>query len=223
MNQLWTIETHAHTAEVSLCGKLAGAEVARAVKAAGCDAIIITDHYTPEFFEWDLSKEAYAARVDDFFAGCRAVREEGEKIGLAVFPAFEIRISAGPEDYLIYGVSADELKKLGNLAHLSLPELREKIHSTPHGLLIQAHPFREYLTCQDAALLDGVEVCNANPRHNSHNDKALAFAQEHGLLMTAGSDVHQSMDPGAALMSCPPFADIHEFADLLKDGKVTRK
>lgn len=223
MNQLWTIETHAHTAEVSLCGQLMGAEVARAVKAVGCGATLITDHYTPEFFAKDLPQEQYAVRVDDFFAGYRAAKEEGEKIGLAVFPAFEIRISAGPEDYLVYGVSPEELKVLGNLAHLSLVQLREKIHSTPHGLLIQAHPFREYLSCQDASLLDGVEVCNANPRHNSHNDRALAFAQANGLLKTAGSDVHQSMDPGAALMSCPAFKDIHEFADLLRAGKVVLK
>ncbi len=118
----------------------------------------MTDHYTPEFFPEGLEGAAYEARVDDFFAGYRAAKAEGEAIGLAVFPALEVRISAGPEDYLVYGVTIEELKKLGNLAHLTLPQLREKVHSTPDGLLIQAHPFRGYLKCQDAALLDGVEA-----------------------------------------------------------------
>lgn len=223
MDRLWTIETHAHSAEVSLCAKLYGAQTARAVKQAGCHAMILTDHYTPEFFPADLKGTAYEARVDDFFAGYRAAKAEGEIIGLAVFPALEVRIASGPEDYLIYGVTIEELKTLGNLAHLTLPQLRQRVHATPDGLLIQAHPFREYLTCQDPALLDGVEVCNGNPRHNSHNDRAHAFAQEHGLLMTAGSDVHESMDPGGALMTCPPFADIRQFARLLRSGSVQRK
>ena len=186
MDRLWTIETHAHSAEVSLCAKLYGAQTALAVKNAGCDAMILTDHYTPEFFPADLKGTAYEARVDDFFAGYRAAKAEGEIIGLAV------RIAAGPEDYLIYGVTIEELKTLGNLAHLTLPQLRERVHATPDGLLIQAHPFREYLTCQDPALLDGVEV-------------------------------HESMDPGGALMTCPPFADIRQFARLLRSGSVQRK
>ena len=201
MDRLWTIETHAHSAEVSLCAKLYGAQTALAVKNAGCDAMILTDHYTPEFFPADLKGTAYEARVDDFFAGYRAAKAEGEIIGLAVFPALEVRIASGPEDYLIYGVTIEELKTLGNLAHLTLPQLRERVHATP----------------------DGVEVCNGNPRHNSHNDRAYAFAQEHGLLMTAGSDVHESMDPGGALMTCPPFADIRQFARLLRSGSVQRK
>ena len=117
----------------------------------------------------------------------------------------------------------EELKRLGDLAHLTLPQLREKVHSTPDGLLIQAHPFRGYVKCQDAALLDGVEVFNGNPRHDSHNDRALAFAQANHLLMTAGSDVHESMDPGGALMVCPPFADIREFARLVRAGRAVRK
>lgn len=221
MDGLWTIETHAHSAEVSLCAKLYGAETARGVKAAGCDALIMTDHYTPEFFPQGLEGAAYEARVDDFFAGYRAAKAEGEAIGLAVFPALEVRIAAGPEDYLVYGVTIEELKRLGNLAHLTLPQLREKVHSTQEGLLIQAHPFRGYLKCQDAALLDGVEVFNGNPRHDSHNDKALAFARQHKLLMTAGSDVHESMDPGGALMVCPPFADLRGFARLLRQGLVS--
>lgn len=217
---LWNVESHAHTAEVSGCAKMPAAEMIRQCKAAGCDAVIVTDHYTPDFFDESLSPEAYAARVDDFFSGYRAAKAEGDLLGVAVFPALEVRITAGMEDYLVYGISPDELKALGNLAYLSLPQLREKIHSTPHGLLIQAHPFRGYLNCQPAELLDGVEINNANPRHNSHNDRALTFAVANNLLHTSGSDVHQLGDAGAALMTAPPFASIHEFADLLRSHQT---
>ena len=113
---LWNIESHAHTAEVSGCAKMSAAEMIRQCKTAGCDAVIITDHYTPEFFAESLSPEAYAARVDDFFAGYRAAKAEGNLLGIAVFPALEVRIDSGREDYLIYGISPEELKSLGNLA-----------------------------------------------------------------------------------------------------------
>jgi len=221
MTNLWKIEAHAHTGEISLCAKMSAAEMIGQCAAAGCDAVIVTDHYTPEFFAEDLSAEAYAARVDDFFAGYRAAKEEGDRIGVAVFPALEVRITAGMEDYLVYGISPEELKTLGNLAYLTLEQLRDKIHSTKCGLLIQAHPFRGYLNCQPAHLLDGVEINNANPRHNSHNDQALAFAEANGLLHTAGSDVHQLGDAGAALMTTPPFTSIEEFATLIRTGKTT--
>lgn len=219
-NTLWNIEAHAHTAEISLCAKMSAAEMIQQCKAAGCDAVIVTDHYTPEFFAEDLTPAAYAARLHDFFAGYRAAKAEGDRIGVTVFPALEVRITAGYEDYLVYGISPEELEPLGCLAYLTLEQLREKIHSTPDGLLIQAHPFRGYLNCQPAHLLDGVEVNNANPRHDSHNDKALAFAEDNGLLHTAGSDVHQLGDAGAALMTTPPFTSINEFARLIRAGKT---
>ena len=40
----------------------------------------------------------------------------------------------------------------------------------------------------------GVEVFNGNPRHDSHNDLARRFAEEHGLRMLSGSDAHQPQD-----------------------------
>ena len=67
------------------------------------------------------------------------------------------------EDYPIYGVTPEELERIGCLAHLSLPELREAVHSVPDAILVQAHPYRGYLHCMPAGLLDGVEVCNENP------------------------------------------------------------
>ena len=39
------IETHLHTLEGSACGRATGAGQARARKAEGYDAIIVTDHF----------------------------------------------------------------------------------------------------------------------------------------------------------------------------------
>ena len=45
MEKLYKIETHMHTSQGSACAVSTGEEMARAHKAAGYDAIIITDHF----------------------------------------------------------------------------------------------------------------------------------------------------------------------------------
>lgn len=218
MESLWRVETHAHTAPVSPCGRLAPEQLVEQVRAAGYDALFVTDHYTPEFFAVHPTGEDYRVYLERYFSGYRRAAEAGRKAGLRVFPGLEVRLYDGPEDYLVYGVSPEQLAELPCLAFLSLEELHAAVRSTPDGVLVQAHPYRDSLTCQDARHLDGIEVLNANPRHDSHNDRALAYAQAHGLLMTAGSDVHQVGDAGGASMVCPPFSNGQEFARLLRQG-----
>ncbi|MFQ9846849.1 MAG: PHP-associated domain-containing protein [[Clostridium] leptum] len=45
-----------------------------------------------------------------------------------------------------------------------------------------------------AAYLDGVEVMNGNPRHNSHNEDAASFCRTNGLVGLSGSDFHEWED-----------------------------
>lgn len=45
-----------------------------------------------------------------------------------------------------------------------------------------------------AAYLDGVEVMNGNPRHDSHNEDAAAYCRANGLIGISGSDFHQWED-----------------------------
>lgn len=171
MESLWRVETHAHTAPVSPCGRLAPEQLVEQVRAAGYDALFVTDHYTPEFFAVHPTGEDYRIYLERYFSGYRRAAEAGRKAGLRVFPGLEVRLYDGPEDYLVYGVSPEQLAELPCLAFLSLEELHAAVRSTPDGVLVQAHPYRDYLTCQDARHLDGIEVLNANPRHDSHNDR----------------------------------------------------
>ena len=90
------------------------------------------------------------------------------------------------------------------------------------ALLIQAHPFRGKCTPAPAELLDGVEVLNLNPRHDSRNDLALAYAEEHHLLMTAGSDCHRPGDEGTTGILAETLPeDSFGYADLIRSGKYT--
>ena len=109
METFWKVEAHAHTAQVSLCAKMPAEQMVHQVKGAGCDAVIVTDHYTPEFFP--DNQRNYAQRLHDYFEGYRCAKAEGDRIGLHVFPALEVRTAAGMEDYLIYGVTPEELEQ----------------------------------------------------------------------------------------------------------------
>ena len=90
------------------------------------------------------------------------------------------------------------------------------------ALLVQAHPFRKKCTPAPAEYLDGIEVLNLNPRHDSHNDLALAYAKEHHLIMTAGSDCHRPGDQGTTgILSDTLPEDSFGLADLLRSGNYT--
>lgn len=59
---------------------------------------------------------------------------------------------------------------------------------------MQAHPFRNGLKIVDPKHLDGIETYNGNPRHDSRNEIAKAWAQKFGMLETSGSDFHERED-----------------------------
>ncbi|MCL1964195.1 MAG: GNAT family N-acetyltransferase, partial [Firmicutes bacterium] len=51
--------------------------------------------------------------------------------------------------------------------------------------------------------IDGIEIFNGNPRHNSQNRLAAGFAARHGLRTIVGSDIHHKGDAGAVGMMVP--------------------
>ena len=64
-------------------------------------------------------------------------------------------------------------------------------------IIIQAHPFRPYIYRANPKYLDGVEIFNGNPRHNSSNDIAEMWAKKYDLMVTSGSDYHEIEDLGS--------------------------
>ena len=90
------------------------------------------------------------------------------------------------------------------------------------ALLVQAHPYRKKCTPAFACYLDGVEVLNLNPRHDSRNDRAEEYAALHGLLRTGGSDCHRSEDIAAGGILAEELPeDTAGFVRLLRSGKYT--
>lgn len=184
-------ETHFHTAETSPCGSVPAVDGVRAYKEQGYDGIVVTDHFFSGFFD-GLSGD-WHEKATVWLSGYRVAKAEGERVGLTVLLGMEWRCRESSEDYLVYGFSEQDIFDLPELPELSPAAFCELAHKRG-WMVFQAHPFRPHLKRLDPALLDGIEVYNGNPRHQSRNEIAEAFARENGLLMLSGSDFHEWED-----------------------------
>ena len=197
------IDPHVHTAEVSACSHLPAVELVRLYHARRHDAVIVTDHFTQEYFEGrGFRSLRWSERVACFLQGYRRACREGKRLGVRVFLGAEVRLPGSVNDYLVYGLDESQLRKTPPLHQLDLPSLSSLVRREG-GIVVQAHPFRSMCTPADPRLLDGVETFNGNPRHRSGNDLAEAFAERHGLLRLSGSDAHQEQDVGRGGMLLP--------------------
>jgi predicted metal-dependent phosphoesterase TrpH len=91
------------------------------------------------------------------------------------------------------------------------------------------HPFdpmRKNLTeaslvdISNAGLVDAVEGHNSKTSLKSLNARAVAFADERGLAIGAGSDAHVPLALGSAYIEMPDFDGPHDFLSKLREGTV---
>jgi len=197
----YRIETHAHTNTVSPCGQLSPAELVAGYAAAGYSGLIVTDHLVHWLPVFD-GIDSWPDRVHAYFSGYRAARAAARGTGLTVYPGFELTFAELPgNDFLVYGLDEELLVELPEVYWME-PASFKRLANAAGALIFQAHPFRGRGPVEPQ-LLDGVEVCNGNPRHDSRNDLAAAFASRHDLLEIGGSDAHQTDDIGRAGITVP--------------------
>ncbi|OJU10885.1 MAG: hypothetical protein BGN88_09000 [Clostridiales bacterium 43-6] len=215
--RMYKIETHLHTAQSSTCGKVEAKEAVTLLHESGYSAAAVTDHFYKTRFD-SYGDIPIAEKISLWKQGYEAAREQGERLGFKIYYGMEIRFTESPNDYLVYGISDELLAESPELFRMTEKEF--KAFADRHHLFVaQAHPFREHITPADPKNIHGVEVHNGNPRHDSHNEKALAFGEEHNLILLSGSDFHQTEDcsRGGILSKTLPQND-REFADLLFSG-----
>jgi predicted metal-dependent phosphoesterase TrpH len=187
---------HTHS-EASPDSRTPIAEQARGVRAAGIDVICATDHNTIDG----------ALRLRELADGFRVVigeevsTRDGEIIGL----------------FLDHAIPRD----------LSGEETIARIHDQG-GLVVVPHPFsinRRY-HIRRASLdrlrpqIDALEIFNAREAIFLNNRSAAAYAKEHDLLGTAGSDAHRVAEIGRAFVEMPDFAGRADFLESLRQGVV---
>lgn len=212
-------ETHMHTSEGSACGFCSGAEMADIYHKAGYTGIIVTDH----FFYGNTAVNrslAWSDWVEQYCLGFEHAKAKGDRIGLQVFFGWEAGYR-GPE-FLVYGLDKEWLLTHPEIRDATVEEQLALVH-TDGGIVIQAHPFREASYIKEIKLfpssVDGVEVYNASHiseykgiPHPEFNIKALAYAKEHDLPMTAGSDQHDETMFWGGMVFERKLEDIHDFA-----------
>lgn len=72
-------------------------------------------------------------------------------------------------------------------------------------------------------LVDAIEIFNARVVRPGMNDEALAYAAQHQLAGTAGSDAHSLLEIGAVALDLPDFDDADTLRAAIRQGKVVGK
>lgn len=193
---MYKYDIHVHTSETSCCGRIPAAETVALYKAAGYTGICITDHYSHSCFDWE--EGTWREKSDRFLAGYRAAKDAAGE-GLDIILGAELHFGTPKSapyrsnDYLVYGLDEELIYAYPELHHITLPEF-SKIAKKHDLLIIQAHPMRDNMELVHLDLLDGIEVYNAHPNHNSRNSEVAEFVRTCGrdFILTSGSDCHDT-------------------------------
>ncbi len=213
------VELHAHCSPASPCGDLPADAVVRVFHDAGYQALALTNHFFPRLSQQilgEMDKEKYLAM---YFDNYKAACEEGAKLGMPVWLGAELRWCAqGDSDYLIYGVDEPMLREIFDYLDADAATFVRDCKSEK-SFFIQAHPMRTNCVPLDAALLDGVEVFNMHPNHNSRVALTARQYAAAGLRVTMGTDYHH---PGHHGLCATRFTSLPQdsfaLAALLKSG-----
>lgn len=217
-------ETHLHTSQSSACAHNTGWEMAKAAHEAGYAGIIVTDHNWGGNTCVDRSLP-WEEWVDKFAEGYRDAKRYGDGHDFDVFFGYEA--GYGGTEFLIYGVSPQWMAAHPELRAASVEEQFALVHEAG-GMVIHAHPYREEWYIPRIRLypehVDGVEGINAthsSPLSTSHNDpaydaRAMAYAREHDLPMTAGSDIHSTRLFGGGMAFRRRLTSVEDFCEAVR-------
>ncbi len=191
------LHTHSYYSYDALCSPR---KMLKAAQVKGLDGIAITDHDTTK--GWDDAIKAAKGLNMLIVLGEEIKTKQGDVLGLFL---------------------TKEIKGKGEDAVKVIKEIKEQ-----GGVAIIPHPFhygqrfKEDLNkCKD--LIDGIEVFNARLPFGGADKKALAYAQENNLTMTAGSDAHFYAGVGYAYTIVEGVSNLDEFKKGILAGQTKTK
>lgn len=204
-------ELHAHTTPASTCSQITPEHMIEVYSKLGYTSIALTNHLITE--ERD-GKEKIKSYLDDFYK----TRELGKKQGINVILGAEIRFTENVNDYLIYGIDEDELITIYDMLDLGIKEFYKQ-YKNEKNIIIQAHPFRDMITPVEYNSVDGYEVFNLHPGHNSRIGFAAQYAKAQGGIITAGTDYHHFNHEGmCAIITKEAVTNSVNLASILKNN-----
>lgn len=198
MTPNWQVELHCHT-ERSKDSLVKPEQIIRICGERGIDKIAITDHNTA-----DGAIAMHKQLPDLVIVGEEIMTTYGEILGYFM------------QETIPAGLSPEE----------TIRRLRDQ------GAAISvSHPFDRFRkgAWQEADLLriidkvDAIEIFNARCLLPQDNAKAVAFAKQHHVLGTAGSDAHTRYEYGRGMVRVEPFEDAASFLNVLRHAEyITR-
>lgn len=212
---VYKYDLHVHTSPVSKCGDLSPQEVVDAYATLGFSGIVITNHFSESVLNGKSKDEFLEYYLSDY----HTAREYGKKKGLDVFPGLEMRFPENNNDYLVYGIDENDICRAFDYIYTDY-EAFYKGFKNDRNLIIQAHPFRSSCTLQRLDILDGIEVYNMHPGHNSRVALAAKLVHDNPhLCITGGTDFHHENHQGMCAM-CFEEKVSHSFklAEIIRSG-----
>ena len=208
-------DLHVHTSPVSKCGDFSPEEVVDKYIKAGFDGIVLTNHFSASALKEYKTKEEL---LDFYLSDYKKAYEYGREKGFSVFLGLEIRFPENDNDYLVYGIDEDDVKLAYDYIFTDY-ETFYKEFKNDRNVIIQAHPFRNSCVLQKLDIIDGIEVFNMHPGHNSKIAFAAKLVQENPqLLVTGGSDFHhEGHEAMCALCSKDALADSFAISETIKN------
>lgn len=216
------IDMHTHSLPVSGCAHHEPELVPEFLKAAGIDAIVLTNHYC----NWHCKKlgdtlEEQAKVYVDTFKRCK---EKGESIGVKVFFGAEIKLDkeVNAPEFLLYGLSEEAFLESYPLYNVSQKELFDFCEKN-NILMVQSHPYRseQGYSPADMNYAHGVEVYNPHLCFPARYEEALKLATDNDKIKTSGSDFHVKDQAGLAGMIVPDdICDQFMLRDFLRERKA---
>ena len=211
----YRIELHAHTKPVSPCSEIPPAGLVKAYLDQGFHGVVITNHFNLEYLLGLPKEEA----LDYYLSGYEETKKAAEGTGLQVFLGTEIRFNEHPNEYMIYGVDRQILSECYDYLEKGLTAYRTEV-KLPDSVFIQAHPFRDRMVRREPELMDGMEVFNMHPGHNSRVAQAARLAASiPGCIKTVGTDFHHDTHEGLCALRVRQMPeDSFDMATILRSG-----
>jgi predicted metal-dependent phosphoesterase TrpH len=190
------VEFHCHTV-FSKDSLTQPQELVRIARKIGLDRLIVTDH--------NSTGGAFAAKAIDpelVIIGEEILTSQGEL--LASFMREEIPPFLSPMETI------QRLGDQGAFISVSHPFDAQRGWKLDELLKILPH-------------VDAIETFNSRCMLSAYNDQALAFAKEHNIPGTVGSDAHVPRELGRAILVTPLFADSDGLRAVIRQAQpITR-
>lgn len=211
MERCYKTELHTHTKLASTCSDIEPKQLAKIYKENGYDSIVLTNHFTTQL-EGKTVEEKVKWYLEDYYK----CREAGKHMGLNVILGAEVRFTENNNDYLIYGICPEDLIDIYNMLPYGIDRFYRE-YKNGNNIIIQAHPFRDGMQSVKAGSLDGIEVFNMHPNHNSRIGLAAKYACEHDMIATCGSDFHHyGQECLCGILTEKPLKNSYDVSDVLK-------